>query len=80
MKRALNEVGSSGKYQIIAIAILGFSWVVVTYSVMINSFIFMNPVFMCGSSEFPEPEACIRPGYCKIINAYTGVYEAGLYC
>ena len=80
MKKALEAIGSSGKYQKIVIAIMGFSWVATTFSVMINSFIFMNPVFKCGDLELPEPEACLRPGYCKIVNDYSGVYEAGLYC
>lgn len=56
------------------------SWILITYSVMINSFIFMNPVFHCGGLELPEPEACQRPGFCKILNDYTGVYYAGIYC
>lgn len=80
VRRAVDRVGSFGVYQKVLIALMSLAWILITYSVMINSFVFMNPLFMCGSQELPEPVACLHPRTCRIQNDYTGVYEAGLYC
>ena len=48
IRSALDKVGSTGHYQKTIIVIFSFSWVLITYSTMINSYIFMNPLFICN--------------------------------
>ena len=54
VKKAIHKVGSSGKYQIFLILLMCIVWTQITFSGMINSYVFMNPVFKCNGKITPE--------------------------
>ena len=45
IKKSISLIGSTGKYQIFIIVLMCLVWTQITFSGMINSYVFMNPIF-----------------------------------
>ena len=56
------------------------TWAIIGYAMMINSFVFQNPLFECNGERVTEVVACQNMERCVIINDYTAVAYAHLYC
>ena len=53
LKKSISLINSTGKYQIAVISLMCFVWVLITFSGMINSYVFMNPIFSCNDKVRP---------------------------
>ena len=81
IRNDLREVTKkSSRYQARAIVINCLIWVSITYTSMIASFVFMNPLIECGGKPAVEHEACPHLKECIFTNDFTATYAEGLYC
>ena len=79
---ALEKAGNQHFYQKMLLIWICLAWAIDCFLVVGPSFYYMNPIFDCESENgyVDEDIACSKLSECRLVNDYTIVAYAGLYC
>ena len=82
VRQALEKAGNEHFYQKMLLIWICLAWVIDTFLILGPSFYYMDPIFDCKSESgyVDEEVACSKLSECRLVNDYTIVAYAGLYC